>query len=107
MRCRWRRDPTQRRLMPRLRANLRAMTMLALILAGGRMHAWRPVAPRVHCMGFGRLLRPPRGLAVNRSGGLHAGAARFPGAPCELSLPPCPAAVASSNSLLVPLALES
>ncbi|KAL4437436.1 hypothetical protein ABPG75_004575 [Micractinium tetrahymenae] len=33
MRCRWRRDPEQRRLMPRLRANARAMAMLALILA--------------------------------------------------------------------------
>ncbi|KAL4421914.1 hypothetical protein ABPG77_005198 [Micractinium sp. CCAP 211/92] len=33
MRCRWRRDPAQRALLPRLRANLRAMAMLALILA--------------------------------------------------------------------------
>ena len=40
MRCRWRRAPAQRRLLPRLRANLRAMAVAALILASewaGRM----------------------------------------------------------------------
>lgn len=33
MACRWRRAPDQRRLMPRLRANSRAMAVAALILA--------------------------------------------------------------------------
>ncbi|PRW60537.1 hypothetical protein C2E21_1293 [Chlorella sorokiniana] len=33
MRCRWRRDPQQRRLLPRLRANLRAMALAAFIIA--------------------------------------------------------------------------
>lgn len=34
MRCRWRRDPAQRRLLPRLRANLGAMALAALIIGG-------------------------------------------------------------------------
>ena len=37
MRRRWRRDPAQRRLLPRLRANLRAMAMITAVLAGVRM----------------------------------------------------------------------
>lgn len=35
MRCRWRRDPAQRRLLPRLKANLRSLALSALIIAGG------------------------------------------------------------------------
>jgi hypothetical protein len=34
MQRRWRRDPAQRRLLPRLRANLRAMAMITAVLAG-------------------------------------------------------------------------
>lgn len=48
MRCRWRRDPAQRRLLPRLRANLRAMAMLALILAGG-CRPGGPAGPVLSC----------------------------------------------------------
>lgn len=33
MRCRWRHDPQQRRLLPRLRANTRAMALAMLVLA--------------------------------------------------------------------------
>ncbi|PSC68550.1 E3 ubiquitin-ligase synoviolin [Micractinium conductrix] len=33
MRCRWRHDPAQARLLPRLRANLRAMAILTVVLA--------------------------------------------------------------------------
>ncbi|KAL4855121.1 hypothetical protein ACK3TF_004343 [Chlorella vulgaris] len=33
MRCRWRHDPQQRRLLPRLRANTRAMALAVLVLA--------------------------------------------------------------------------
>ncbi len=48
MRCRWRRDPAQRALLPRLRANLRAMAMLALILAGG-CSPGGPAGPLLSC----------------------------------------------------------
>lgn len=40
MRCRWRRDPQQRRLLPRLRANLRAMALCALIIGGAQSACW-------------------------------------------------------------------
>lgn len=40
MRCRWRRDPQQRRLLPRLRANLRAMALCALIIGGTQKACW-------------------------------------------------------------------
>ena len=40
MRCRWRHDPAQARLLPRLRANLRAMAILTVVLAGALHRAW-------------------------------------------------------------------
>lgn len=78
MRCRWRRAPGQRRLLPRLRANLRAMALSALIIAGGVTSAQCAHSPSAEMGGGCKMcMRVSRYLDSTRTAGQEGFNARW------------------------------
>ena len=109
MRCRWRRDPSQRRLLPRLKAHVRATALAALVLssvcAGELPRGVRQPCPPACCRSGCACVPAPFGSVL----GAHSAFFTHTPGPSPTPLGPAPAAcaVAGLNSLVVPLALEA